>query len=70
MSHRIACKSQLKEGSNDLVLNFQSPFLESKKEEAAHGGPKALCKSFYQIQRGGGSLNAPKREWGKRKAVF
>ncbi len=37
----------LKEGSNDLVLTFHSPWLESKKEEAANGGPMTLCERSF-----------------------
>lgn len=47
-SHQIGCKSHLKEGSNQLVLTFSSPFVESKKEEAANGGPHELCEWLKQ----------------------
>lgn len=46
-SHRFGCKKMLKEGSNDLVLTFHSPWLESKKEEAANGGPMTLCERSF-----------------------
>lgn len=43
-AHRIGCKAHLTEGKNELVLTFNSPWLESKKEEAANGGPMTLCE--------------------------
>jgi beta-galactosidase/beta-glucuronidase len=42
-SHRFSVKKYLKEKSNELELHFRSPFLESRKEQAANGGERPLC---------------------------
>lgn len=46
ISHRYAVRDLLKDGSNELVLKFRSAWVEAKKEEAANGGPKALCELY------------------------
>ena len=52
-AHRVGCKSAVKEGSNELVLTFHAPFTESKKEEAANGGPMTLCEWFEYLLKAG-----------------
>ncbi|WVQ80709.1 hypothetical protein IAT38_002814 [Cryptococcus sp. DSM 104549] len=42
LSHRVGCKPYLEEGENELLLEFKSSWHESKKEEAAHGGPREV----------------------------
>lgn len=40
MSHRIAAKSAVKEGDNELLLHFKSPWKEAQKTEEENGGKR------------------------------
>jgi hypothetical protein len=49
MYHRMSCRDAIKQGSNELTLLFKSAWYEAKKEEAANGGPMALCTSWIAM---------------------
>jgi len=44
MCYRFPCRDLLQEGLNEVSLLFKSAWYEAKREEAANGGPMALCE--------------------------
>lgn len=50
-SYRVPCRDHLKEGDNELELIFDSAWYRAKEEEAANGGPMALCGSLQVCRK-------------------